>query len=460
MSRHAAKAKRLLAAAALAALLVSPQGDGAQAQGGGGSIITDAEIENILREYTDPIFRTAGLAPEDVKIYIAGDKDLNAGVAGGQNMLLNTGLIIRTKNPNELIGVIAHETGHMALAHLARRDEAMPAALATRMITYGLGVLAAVAAPDPRAAVGLFYSADYFAALQLASYTRVQESAADQAAAKYLEASGQSGRGLADFFENLRSQEVFSEARRYAYFRSHPLSGDRIDRLTAKVQAGAHYNKPDSPELIEKHKIMVAKLRGFMNFPVQTFQEYPDTDQSYPARYARAIAYYKNSEIDRSFKEIDLLIAESPKNPYLHELKAQFLFESGKVAESEAPYRRSVELAPNEPLLRTPFGQTLLAINREGAVDEAITVLEKGVALERDNPMAWRLLAEAYERKGDAGMARLAVAEQNFALGQLPSARQFGIRARELLAEGTPQYRRAIDIINASETSLMRRPRS
>jgi predicted Zn-dependent protease len=418
--------------------------------------LRDTEIEKILRADADPILAAAGLQPKDVTIFMIGDKELNAGVSGGQNIMLNTGLIVQTKTPNELAGVVAHEAGHIASAHLARRDEAIPGALATKLLTYGVGVLAAVAAPQPGAAVGLLASADLFAQLQLASYTRIQESAADQAAAKFLETAGYSGKGLVEFFENFRSQEVFSEARRYAYFRSHPLSGDRIEALKSRVAKSELYDRPDSPEAIARHKIMVAKIRGFMNYPQQTFNEYPDTDQSFPARYARAIAYFKGNEIERAIKAIDALLAEQPENPYLHELKGQVLFESGKVAESEGPYRRMIELAPSEPLLLSLYGQTLLAVKK---VDEALPVLEKAVALDRDSPMTWRMLSEAYEAKGEAGLARLAVAEQNFVLGQSMEARQMGIRARELLQAGTPQHRRANDIVNAAEQELLRQRR-
>lgn len=449
--------RRFLAATALCAVALAPVAGGqAEAQSFAVFGLRDAEIEKILRADADPILKAAGLNPSDVVLVMVGDKELNAGVAGGQNIMVNTGLIIRTKTPGELAGVIAHEAGHIASAHLARRDEAIPAALATKLLTYGAGVLAALASPDPRAAAGLIYSADYFAALQLAGYTRIQESAADQAAAKYLETAGLSGRGLVDFFENFRSQEVFSEARRYAYFRSHPLSGDRIEALKVRVAASPSYNKPDSPEAVERHAIMVAKIRGFMNYPQQTFQDYPDEDQSYPARYARAIAHFKANDVARAIKEIDLLIAEQPTNPYLYELKGQVFYENGKIAESEAPYKKMAELAPTEPLLLTLYGQTLLALKKS---DEAIPYFEKSVVLDRDSPMTWRMLSEAYEATGAPGMARLAVAEQNFALGQYQEALRMGMRAKEMLPAGTPQHRRASDIVNAAEQDLMRRRR-
>jgi predicted Zn-dependent protease len=445
------------AMAAMMALTSAP----ARSQDAGISLIRDAEIEGILRKDTDPVLIAAGLEPSNVEIHLVNNKELNAFVSGGQHIFLFTGMIIKTESPNQLIGVIAHETGHIAGGHLARQGESTRGAMATYAITLGLGLLAALAGGESSsgAAAGMLYSANYFAQLQMLGYSRRDESAADQAAATFLEKAGLSGKGLVTFFDNFRYQEVFADSRRDAYFRSHPLSSDRIEALRAKVEAQSHYNDPDTPEAIERHKVMVAKLKAFMNYPQVTFTDYPETDTSFPARYARAIAHYKALDTDRALTDIDALIAEQPNNPYLWELKGQVLFEAGRAAESEAPYRKSVELAPTEPLLRISLGQTLLALPKDAGVADAIVNLNRAADYESDNPFTWRLLAEAYERNGQEGQARLATAEQSFSLGQLPEARRFAQRARDLLEQGTPQYRRAVDIITTSEDNFQGRKR-
>ena len=133
----------------------------AQDNDGGGppvSLIRDTEIEDILHQDADPVFTAAGLDPKTITIHIVGDNDLNAFTINDQNIFINTGLIVRTKTPNELTGVIAHETGHMAGHHIARSDIGEKQELATYLLTLGLGIVAAVAgAPD--AAGGLIYSA-------------------------------------------------------------------------------------------------------------------------------------------------------------------------------------------------------------------------------------------------------------------------------------------------------------
>jgi predicted Zn-dependent protease len=447
----AAKSLRAsVGALALAAVLIA-QSEPAAAQQAGISLIRDTEIEAILHKDADPVFVAAGLDPRNVHIHLVGDRELNAFTAGGQELFLNTGLIVESKNPNQLIGVIAHETGHIAGGHIARSGEMGRSAIAPFLLGMGLGVLAAIAG-QPDAAAGLIYSSSYFAQLSVLGYSRVQESAADQAAVTYLEKAGISGQGLVDFFNAFRYQEVFSDAKKYPFFRDHPLSDERIEALRVRVAQQAHVGVVDTPEAIAEHAIMKAKLEGFMNPPAQTYVEYAETDKSFPARYARAIAYYKETDTEKALKAIDALIAEQPNNPYLWELKGQVLFESGRAAEAEPAHRKSVELKPDAPLLRINLGQTLVAMGDKHA-DDAIAQIHRALTEEPDNALGWRLLSEAYDAKGLAGEARLATAEQNFYLGQMRDARTFAMRARELLKKDTPEWRRATDIVLASKPS-------
>ncbi|CAN5131760.1 M48 family metallopeptidase [soil metagenome] len=449
ISRHGRRALALLAAASL---LVPPSAGRAQPNVNAMSLIRDTEIEEILRVDATPIFRAAGLTPENVQIHLIGDKQINAGVAGGQQLFLNTGLIVKTKNPNELMGVIAHEAGHMAGGHLARSDAGIKGATATYLATMGLGILAALSGAGD-AAAGLMYSSSYFATLQMLGYTRTQEASADQAAAKYLESAGSSGRGLVDFFEEFRYEEVFSDARKEPYFRNHPLSSERIAALASVVVTKSNYKKVDSPEAQASHDIMVAKLKAFINYPQQTFVDYPDTDKSFPARYARAIATYRDLHTDEAVRLVDALIAERPNDPYLYELKGQIFYESGRIKESEAPHRRAVELKPNAPLLRVLLGQTLVALDDKTRLPEAIDHLTRALTIDVDDPMSWRLMSQAYDRMDQPGMARLAAAEQNYSLGQILPARDFARRAQEYLPKDSPQWRRANDIVVVADAA-------
>ena len=432
--------------AGLAAALTLAAPVQAQAQ----SLIRDTEIEATLHHFSAPLMEAAGLRPEDVTILLVGDKELNAFAGAGQVMGLNSGTIIQAETPNQLKGVIAHELGHIAGAHPARRGEMSRAGMQPFLLTLGLGALAALAgAPDAGAALAM--SSGHFGTLGALKYSREQEGRADQAAVTYLEKTGQSGQGLVDFFENFRYQEVFSEARRYPYFVSHPLSSDRIQALRRRVEASPTRDVKDSPEDVERLKIAKAKLEGFLDPPQSTFIKYKESDRSFPARYARAIAYYRATETEKALAAIDALLGEQPDNPFLWELKGQVLFESGRAREAEAPHRRAVELMPEAPLLRINLAQALLAQEDRTRVAEAEDHLRKALAREEDNSFAWRLMAQAHDMTGAPGLARLASAEAHFALGDLKQAKVFAMRAREQLRADSPEWRRATDIVLVSK---------
>ena len=434
---------RLLAAATAAVFAFGVAGP-ASAQ----SAIRDTEIEGIIRGWSDPVFTAMGLNPEEVEVLLINDPSLNAFALKGRIMGINTGLIEQTKTPNELLGVMAHEAGHIKNRHLLR-DGVQNAGMQPFLMTMALGALAAVAG-QPGAGAMLMANSQYFGTLGALRYMQSQEGEADISGARALEAAGESGKGLVDFFENFRSQEVFSDARRYPYFRSHPLSGQRIDALRRPVEAAAHYSHVDSPERQADHDLIVAKIHAFMDAPSQTLQDYPASATDFPSRYARAIGYYRDGQTEKAIAGVDALLAEKPTDPYLWELKGQILFEDGRPADSLEAHRKSIELKPDAPLLRINLAHALIETNDAANLDPAIDQLKRAVAREPDNTLAWRLLSQAYATQGKEGQARLASAEYWFAAGDTNQATQFALRARPLLDNKSIEWRRAVDIVLAS----------
>src|SRR5579872_2110579 len=352
-----------IAVTAITAMLAAPA-TAVHAQGEyfGPGIERDTEIEAIMHEEMDPIFSAANIDPKRVELYLVADPTLNAGTLPGYRMVVNSGLIMRCDTPNELQGVLAHETGHMAGGHVAGVGAASHGVVGPMIIGLGLGILAALAgAPD--AAAALIYSGSYFGQLNGLAFSRDQESRADEAAVTYLEKAGYSSQGLVEFFDNFRYEEVFSDAKKYPFWVDHPLTDERIEALTVRAKSQSHWDVKDTPEMIAAFEIMKAKIKAFTNRPFQTYVDYPDTDKSFPARYARAIADYREADTEKALKEIDALIAERPDDPYLYELKGQALMESDRAREAEAPLRKSVELNPEAPLLRLLLGQDLITEN-------------------------------------------------------------------------------------------------
>ena len=436
--------RRLFGAATAAGMLLAAASP-ASAQ----SAIRDTEIEEIIDEWSAPVFTAMGLEPDEVEILLVNDDSLNAFATRGRIMGLNTGLIMRTRNANELLGVVAHEAGHIKNRHTLR-DGAQNAGMQPLLMTMALGALA-IAAGAPDAGAVLLGNSQYFGTLSALRYISHQEGEADNTAARALERSGESGRGLVSFFErNFRTEEVFSDARRYPYFRSHPLSSERIENLRRIVGEGTHNNAVDTPERAAQHALVLAKMHAFMDHPTDTLRAYPETDVSLPGRYARAIAWYRQGEIDKAIAAIDVLLSEQPENPYFWELRGQVLMEEGRPADALASHQRSVELKPEAPLLRVNLGHALIASQDPTKLDPAILELKRAVALEPDNTLAWRLLSQAYSTQGKEGEARLATAEMYFAMRSETQATQFALRARDMLDRGTPEWTRAMDIVFAS----------
>lgn len=415
--------------------------------------LRDAETEQVLHEFMDPIFVAAGLKPSEVYLVLVQDPTLNAFVANGQHIHVNTGTIIQTDTPEQLKGVLAHETGHITLGHAITRDNAMRAGSGISLISMGLGILA-MAAGHPDAGVALIGSSSEFGILTIFKYTRIEESAADQAALTYLDKTHQSPMGLIQFFEKFRYEELMSESKQDPYFVSHPISSDRIQQIRRRAGEIEARAQPQSEHDIHELALIKAKLIGYLGPPNRVFNKYPLSDTSEPAQYARAFSAYRSTDIQTAIKDTQKLIDDHPDNPYYDELMGQILFESGKIDESITYHRKSVELAPDQPILKINLARSLTESKNMDNVKEALNVLKDSIAQERSNPFAWFSLANAYGKLGKEPEADLATAEEAYYVGAMSRAHTFATRATMKLNPQTPEGRRAQDIASVTDPRL------
>ncbi len=412
------------------------------------SLLRDAEIEQFLNDYSRPVFQAAGLPADQIEILLIGDQSFNA-FAGGLVMGVNTGLLTISDTPRQIQGVIAHEAGHIAGGHSARSDEAL--ASATRPMLLSLVLAAgAIAAGAPDAGVGILGLGQTIGIANALKYSRGQESSADQAALTYLDAIGRSGAGLVESFRNLSNEQIIHGRRVNPYMQTHPLALQRVTALEERAKASPYYDVEDSPEEIERLRLIQAKIKGFLQDANSTLREYPYSDQSDAAHYARAVAYYRSADLERALSEIGQLLAAHPDNPYYNELKGQMLFEFGRIADSIEPHRRSVELAPGKALLLINLARALSATEEPEKLRESVKDLKSALLIEPDNSFGWFELARAYGALGEEPLADLAMAESRYNEGAKPEAASFASRARAKLQKGTPEWRQATDIIVAS----------
>lgn len=426
-------------------------------------LIRDAETETLIRIYATPILNAAGLGAQGIRIHLVNDRNFNAFVVDGHNMFMHAGSLMAAKTPNQVIGVIAHEAGHITGGHLARLRTQVGRAKSAALMMQLLGVAAMVggalagAEGVGQAGMGVAAGGTDAAFRTLLAYRQSEESSADQAAITFLNATKQSGRGMIETFEFMGSKLVGVQGIN-PYLQSHPLPQQRIVNLRMLVESSPYYNNVDPPQLQFRHDLMKAKLFGFLDEPETVFNRYPKTDPSLAALYARSIATYRKSGMQAAAPLIDALIAAKPDWPYFYEIKGQFLFESGNPAAAVPPLREAVRLAPNEPLIRVMFAQALIGTNDRKLVDEAISNLRTALVREDSSAMGYRLLAVAYARKAEAAQAvgakkqfmaqaALASAEAYFYEGQLKLAKQQAKRARDGFIDGTPNWIKADDIM-------------
>lgn len=414
-------------------------------------LIRDAEIESIIHGYASPIFTAAGIDPESVDIYLVSDDALNAFVAGGLNLFLYTGLLMRMDKPNQIIGVIAHETGHMAGGHLVRTRDALRAATAEAILAYILGIGAGVAAGNAGAGAAIISGGQAIAQANLLQFTRTQENAADHAGLRFLETTHQSAAGLLDVLHALQQNEVLTGVGGNPYLRTHPLTKERLDYIANYVAQAPDSAVADPPEMLEAYGRMRAKLIGFLRPLPETLSAYPETDTSFAGRYARAIAYFRVGDLQKALLLVDGLIAEEPQNPYLHELKGQMLFENGRAAEAIPPYREAARLKPDSALLHLGLAECMIELGDPALNKPAISELEAAVGIEPKLNQAWRLLSVAYDRDGQPPMTALALAELALGRGDSKEAERHAERALDMLPQGSPAWLRAEDILMQAE---------
>ena len=362
-------------------------------------VIRDAEIEQLLREYTTPILKVAGLSQQNVRIVIINDRTFNAFVVDGRRIFVNAGALIDSDTPNQIIGVLAHETGHIAGGHLAKLRQELASVQSAMILAMLLGLGAAIAgARSGDAAAAAVMAPQQIGLRSLLSYQRQQEEQADRAGVKFLTATGQSAKGMYETFKRFSDQSLYAAQYADPYVQSHPMPRERINSLAELASKSPNWEKKDPPELQLRHDLMRAKLRGFLERPETLQRIYPITNTSLPARYARAIATYRHGEISSAIAQIDALIQSQPHNPYFYELKGQTFLEAGRPAEAIAPLREAIAHAPDPTLIQVMLGQALIATHNTRLADEAVTSLQAAILRDPDIPDAyttspWRMVA-------------------------------------------------------------------
>jgi len=422
----------------------------------GPTVLRDTETELMFKKMSTPLIVAAGLDPNSVKVTLLNDPEINAFVATGQTVYVQSGLLEACDNVNQLQGVVAHELGHVVAGDSIRSGQGVKQATAITILSLLLGV-AAAAAGGAEAGMGVFQAGQRAALGEFLAFTRAQEATADASGVRFLSKAGISGKGMLQFFNKLQNEEY-----RYAIYskdsfdRDHPLSSERIEALQQKLRADPAYNKPIDPALEASFERVKAKLLGYID-PRQAVIKYPESDQSIPAHYARAYAYHLGGYPQKADAEADALLAKDPHDPFFLELKGQILLEDGKPKEAIAPLREAVERSNEAPMIAAMLGHALVATEDPKNFAEAKTILKVAVSRDNEDPFAWYQLGIIYDREGDDARAALATAERNNLEDNPKMALASATMAMKGIPAGTPDYLRAQDIAMVSKAELAKK---
>ena len=416
---------------------------------GGIELLRDAETETLLRNFADPLFRAAGIDPGLVRILLVRDDAINSFVTTGNRMVLFSGMIHASTDASEVIGVIAHETGHVFEGHLALLPDALRQAYIQAIAGMLVAAAAGAAMGNGSAAIAGALGAQHIANRNMLGFTRDMEAQADAAAMRFLDTLHWSARGFLDLLETLKGEESLISANQDPYVQTHPLTQDRIDYVAHHV-AESPWSKAPLPAGFEsRFQLVRAKLDAFLTPSSFTLARVKASDSSGPARYARAIALYRLSHTAPALALLRGLEAQDPGNPWFHELEGQVLFDGGHPREAIAPYQEALRLAPAAQLIRGELARAMIETGDSGLLRPAITQLRIAVAAAPDQAEFWQALADAHGRLGEIGQAQLASAEAALVRGDIGRAKGFAIAAEKHLPPG-PDRLRAQDISNAT----------
>lgn len=435
----------VIVAFVLALLTTGPSGGAAWAQRGP-SLIRDAEVERIIRSYANPLLTAAGVPVDAVTIRILNDSSLNAFVTTSNRLFIHSGLLMRADTPDQLTGVIAHEIGHIAGGHVARLGDEIERATITSLAAMALGAAAGMASGRGDVGMAAMSLGQHAATRNFFAFTRTQESAADQFALRILDQTGQSARGLLEFFDILGDQEILVTSSQDPYVRTHPLTSERVATVRRHVDAERPVAEGAPTPRQLTHDRLVAKLFAFLEPQARTLQRYPEGNDSVAARYARAIAYFRRGDLTRARPLIDSLLAESPQDPFFHELKGQMLLENSRIPEAREAYEQAVALAPDEPLITLSLAHALVESGRPEDLKRAEAVLRRTLNQEPRNSFAWRLMGMSQGRRGMEGHAAYAMAEYALLTGDPAQAAYHVGKAQRLIPQSDPLWLRLEDL--------------
>ena len=406
-------------------------------------LLRDSDIEEGLSQLAAPVLIAAGLSPVSTKILVVNDDRLNAFVIDRRHIFLHSGLILRSKTPEMLQSVIAHEAAHIANGHIARRRQALHLTRNAANFGTALAVAVGAASGSGQAATGIALGIRGSATRKFLSHSRAEESSADQSALGYMVRSGINPMGMVDTLYMFVGQENLIVGRQDPYVRSHPLTRDRM--RSVETMAMAHDDLPSDPGMVYWHARVVGKLSAFQRAPSWTLGRVKDSHSEDIKHMRSAIAHGRAGQLNLAIQAIDRAIAQRPNDPFYQDLKAELYMRNRAFSQSARAYKKAHDMRPKDAIILAGYGRALLA---DGQFSQALDILERARVRDFRNSALLRDLGVAYSKLGKNAMASLVTAERYALQGRIKDAKVHANRAAAGLPVGSPSWQRAQDVVD------------
>jgi len=388
------------------------------------NLIRDTELETKLESLLAPLVQASNISSQ-IKVRIILDSSYNAFVTGDDIIYLHSGLLLEAETLEEVMGVMAHELGHIASGHVARKGESLQKAHGASLLSTALAAAAAIGGSGELAA-GLLVGGNDRAARQFYYGSRINEAVADEWALEMLDELEISSDGMAKMMQRLSQQNVLPESHQSEYYRTHPgtkqrlaVYEDHLAKSNFKDSMMAEANYADFNRI-------VAKLSGYENRPEQTIKSLghalENNNLSIDERYELAIAYFRYGNSDAAMRNIQSLLLAEPENPYFYELAGEIAFADQKLPSAIEYLTAAFDKSQQAPLIGMRLGRALLATGIAENYVRARDILKIAVAGEPDWPFVRREYAIALGKTGDIATASWQLAEVGFLNGDLQQA--------------------------------------
>lgn len=383
--------------------------------GSGISIIRDTEIENFLREITTPILRSAGLNPQDIKFYIVNDNNINAFVMGGQNIFVNTGTITSFDTPDAVLGIIAHETGHIAAGHLARFNEQIKSisAVSIGAILFGIGTMLV---GIPGVGQAIIFGSIQVQQQNVLKYNRGQEEVADDLATKYLNDNQLSSVALLHSMKQFYISEL-RLSNDMEYYSTHPLSRNRKQFIENKMKNESYNNDEFNKKYKNKFNFIKAKISAYNKTPKPNLESGSDYE-----KYAKAITDMNSNNFNQALENVDYLIKKYKDNPYFYELKGDIYLKNNDVNKALSNYTKADKIIKNNTLIKKMIAFIIIKYDQKNMYKTAIENLNYVIQNDPDDNTAIKLLAEVYHNNGNFALSYLTLAKYYDSIGDTKKA--------------------------------------